>query len=81
MDLKNESMNTLFANLHKAGKDSAQMKVNIVLYSNRIPTRSKKIYVVKNVPVISLPDMHVQKMCIDAFIFFKRNIANNIFIK
>ena len=57
-----EKLNPLFKELHKAGKDSAQMKVSMVLYSKRIPSGSKKMHVTKNVPVVSMPGMHVQKM-------------------
>lgn len=52
----------LFESLHEAGKDSARMRMGILLYSNVIPKDSAWVQVKQNIPVIVLPVVRLEKL-------------------
>ena len=57
-----KKLDGLFERLHNAGKDSAQMRINILLYSNLIPRDSVWIYIKLTIPVIVLPTVHLEHL-------------------
>lgn len=62
VSLAYKKLGGLFERLHDAGKDSAQMRMNILLYSSLIPRDSAWIYIKLTIPVLVLPTVHLEHL-------------------
>lgn len=65
VSLSYKKVEGLFERLHKAGKDSTRMKINLLLYSSFIPADSAWVHIKQNIPVVVLPAIHFEKLQVE----------------
>ena len=57
-----KKLEELFERLHKIGKDSTRMTINLLLYSSVIPEDSAWVHITQNIPVVVLPAIHFEHL-------------------
>jgi LEA14-like dessication related protein len=62
VSLAYKKLGTLFGRLHRAGKDSTLMRMDVQVYSSLIPKDSALVHIHQMIPVLVLPRIHLKQL-------------------